>query len=435
MRKMLECSQTKRHRAVLVGAGIAGEEGLAVDMEELRGLCEACDIEPVMELTQNLPREDSAYYIGSGKVAELRQALLLCEGDLVVVNNTLSPSQLANLAHDLEVEVIDRTNLILNIFAERARSKEARMQVDYAKLKYMLPRLVGLRQNLSRQGGTGGSMSNRGSGETQIELDRRHIEKQMAELRRGLREIARNRETQRKKRRQSDLPLVALVGYTNAGKSTLMNRLLRCFSAEEEKQVLAENMLFATLDTTVRRISPKGQRDFLLSDTVGFINRLPHDLVDAFRSTLEEALYSDLLLQVIDYSDPNYRMHMEVTERTLRELGAGHIPRLYVMNKSDVKFSEAELPLLRGDRIYVSSKHGIGIEELLQEIERKLSEGWFTAELRIPYDRGSAENLLREKGRVRSTKYEEDGIHIVVELNQELLQRCKEFLIGIVQGA
>lgn len=431
---MTENSQKMRHRAVLVGAGIAGEEGLAVDMEELRGLCEACGIEPVMELTQNLPREDSAYYIGSGKVAELRQALFLCEGDLVVVNNTLSPSQLANLAHDLEVEVIDRTNLILSIFAERARSKEARMQVDYAKLKYMLPRLVGLRQNLSRQGGTGGSMSNRGSGETQIELDRRHIEKQMAELRRGLREIARNRETQRKKRLQSDLPLAALVGYTNAGKSTLMNQLLRCFSAEE-KQVLAKDMLFATLDTTVRRISPKGQRDFLLSDTVGFINRLPHDLVDAFRSTLEEALYSDLILQVIDYSDPNYRMHMEVTERTLRELGAGHIPRLYVMNKSDLKFPEAELPLLRGDRIYVSSKHGIGMEELLREIERKLSEGWFTVELRIPYDRGSAENLLREKGRVRSTKYEEDGIHIVAELNQELLQRCKEFLIGIVQGA
>lgn len=429
---MVETKKETERRAILVGASIAGEEGLERDMQELRGLCEACGIVPVGELCQNLPREDSAYYIGSGKVEEVKQSLFLNEGDLVVVNNTLSPSQLANLAHDLEVEVIDRTNLILNIFAERARTKEARMQVDYAKLKYMLPRLVGLRQNLSRQGGTGGSMSNKGSGETQIELDRRHIEKQMAELRRGLKEISQNRETQRRKRQQSELPLVALLGYTNAGKSTLMNQMLENFSADTEKQVLAKDMLFATLDTTVRRISPKEQRDFLLSDTVGFINKLPHDLVDAFRSTLEEALYSDLILEVIDYSDENYRMHMEVTERTLKELGAGHIPVLYVMNKADKKLDSSELPMLRGDKIYISAKLGIGLPELLQEIERKLLEGYFTIELLLPYDKGNVENLLREKGRVQSVKYEEDGIHITAEINQELLQRCKDFVLGIV---
>ncbi len=429
---MVETNTEMKRRAILVGASIGGEEGLDIDMQELRGLCEACDVEAVGELTQNLSHEDSAYYIGSGKVEELKQALYLNDGNLVVVNNTLSPSQLANLAHDLEVEVIDRTNLILNIFAERARSREARMQVDYAKLKYMLPRLVGLRQNLSRQGGTGGSMSNKGSGETQIELDRRHIEKQMAELRRGLREITQNRETQRKKRKQSDLPLVALVGYTNAGKSTVMNRMLKEYSSDSEKQVEAKDMLFATLDTTVRRISPKEQKDFLLSDTVGFINKLPHDLVDAFRSTLEEALYADLILEIIDYSDPNYRMHMEVTEKTLKDLGASHIPVLYVMNKSEEKFPISDLPMIRGDKIYLSAKTGTGMEELLQEIERKLLEGYFNAEFLIPYDKGAVENLLREKGRVKSTKYEEDGIHIIAEINQELLQRCKEYLLGIV---
>lgn len=430
---MQETRNEEPRLSVLVGVSIAGDDGLRTDMQELRGLCEACGVTAAAELTQNLAREDSAYYIGSGKVEELKQLIFLNGANMVVFNNTLSPSQLANLSHDLEVEVIDRTNLILNIFAERARSAEARMQVDYAKLKYMLPRLNGLRQNLSRQGGTGGSMSNKGSGEKQIELDRRHIEKQMAELRRGLREISKNRETQRKKRRQSELPLVALVGYTNAGKSTLMNRLLEGYSADTEKQpVFARDMLFATLDTTVRRISPRGHKDFLLSDTVGFINRLPHDLVEAFRSTLEEALYSDLILEIIDYSDPNYRMHMEVTERTLKELGASHIPVLYVMNKSEERLEQGELPRIRGDKLYISAKNNIGIEELVLEIERKLLEGYIPVSLNIPYDKSYMESLIREKGRLRSISYEEDGIYIEAELNQEMMQRCREYLLGIV---
>ncbi len=418
----------KKRRAVLVGACLNNDPDFQVSMTELEGLAEAENLEVVADITQNLDSQDTAYYIGSGKVSELKAIVFEMEADIVIVNNQLSPSQLANLAHDLETEVIDRTNLILNIFADRARSKEAKMQVDYAKLQYMLPRLVGLRQNLSRQGGTGGSMSNKGSGETQIELDRRHIEKQMSELRKQLREIAKNRETQRKKRQNSSIPQVALVGYTNAGKSTLLNKMLKTYCPDEEKEVMVKDMLFATLDTTVRKITPPEHRAFLLSDTVGFINHLPHDLVDAFRSTLEEAVNADLILDVIDYSDENYQMHMDVTAKTLKDLNAGHIPVLYVMNKSDRKYPVSGLPVIRGDKIYISAEKGIGLDSLLQKIDEKLFSGFLTMDLIIPYTKGGIEHDLQERARVISTKYEDDGIHITADLNQEMIKRYKEFI-------
>ncbi|ETP70819.1 GTPase, partial [Lachnospiraceae bacterium JC7] len=202
----------------------------------------------------------------------------------------------------------------------------------------------------------------------QIELDRRHIERQMSELRKQLREITKNRETQRKKRQSSSIPQVALVGYTNAGKSTLLNKMLSTYCPDEEKEVMVKDMLFATLDTTVRKITPTDHRAFLLSDTVGFINHLPHDLVDAFRSTLEEAVNADLILEIIDYSDDNYQMHMDVTAKTLKDLNAGHIPVLYIMNKSDRKYPVSELPIVRGDKIYISAEKGIGLDALLNKI-------------------------------------------------------------------
>lgn len=418
-----------KRKTILVGVCFNGNPNFETSMQELYGLAEAENLEVVADVTQNLSYEDSAYFMGSGKVQELKGLVYTEKADLVVFNNALSPKQLANLAHDLEVEVIDRTNLILNIFADRARTKEAKMQVDYAKLKYMLPRLVGLRQNLSRQGGTGGSMSNKGSGEQQIELDRRHIEKQMAELRRNLKEVEQSRETQRKRRQQSGIPLVALVGYTNAGKSTLMNEMIRRYCPDEEKEVMVKDMLFATLDTTVRKITPGEHRDFLLSDTVGFINELPHDLVNAFHSTLEEAVFADLILEVIDYSDPNYQMHMDVTAKTLKELGAGSIPILYVMNKSD-KVMDEKLPVLRGEsKIYLSAAQGEGIPELVKMIEDKLFAGFITMDLVIPYTEGQIENDLRERARVLETKYEEDGIHMKADLNQEMLKRYRVYLV------
>ena len=418
-----------KRKTILVGVCFNGNPNFETSMQELYGLAVAENLEVVADVTQNLSYEDSAYFMGSGKVQELKGLVYTEKADLVVFNNALSPKQLANLAHDLEVEVIDRTNLILNIFTDRARTKEAKMQVDYAKLKYMLPRLVGLRQNLSRQGGTGGSMSNKGSGEQQIELDRRHIEKQMAELRRNLKEVEQSRETQRKRRQQSGIPLVALVGYTNAGKSTLMNEMIRRYCPDEEKEVMVKDMLFATLDTTVRKITPGEHRDFLLSDTVGFINELPHDLVNAFHSTLEEAVFADLILEVIDYSDPNYQMHMDVTAKTLKELGAGSIPILYVMNKAD-KVMDEKLPVLRGEsKIYLSAAQGEGIPELVKMIEDKLFAGFITMDLVIPYTEGQIENDLRERARVLETKYEEDGIHMKADLNQEMLKRYRVYLV------
>lgn len=418
----------KKRKAVLVGACLNNDPDFSVSMKELEGLAAAENLEVVADITQNLDSLDSAYYIRSGKVQELKAAVWEMDADIVIVNNQLSPSQLANLAHDLEIEVIDRTNLILNIFADRARTKEAKMQVDYAKLQYMLPRLVGLRQNLSRQGGTGGSMSNKGSGETQIELDRRHIEKQMSELRKQLREVTKNRETQRKKRQNSTIPQVALVGYTNAGKSTLLNKMIETYCPDEEKEVMVKDMLFATLDTTVRKITPPDHRVFLLSDTVGFINDLPHDLVDAFRSTLEEAVNADLILEVIDYSDDNYQLHMDVTAKTLKDLNAGHIPVIYLMNKSDRKYPLSELPIVRGDKIYISADKGIGIEALLKMIDEKLFSDYITMELLIPYTKGDIQHDLQERARVISTKYEEDGIHITADLNQEMIKRYRDFL-------
>lgn len=463
--------------ALLPAAGSATGKQTPIDPEdaffsELRGLCESCGITPVGELAQRLAAEDSAYYIGRGKVEELKNRIFLDDADLVVFNNTLSPSQLANLSHDLEVEVIDRTTLILNIFAERARTMEAKLQVDYARMQYMLPRLVGLRQNLSRQGGTGGSLSNKGSGETQIELDRRHILNRMASIRRSMKEIEKNRTIQRKRRQRSGLPLIALVGYTNAGKSTLMNRFLELSAAygnpyshdsapalretgqsgqkdqsrqserqsftmktmKREKQVFAKDMLFATLDTTVRRITPENGRPFLLSDTVGFIRDLPHGLVDAFRSTLEEVVCADLILEVVDGSDPSCSSHIEVTDKVLEELGAGGIPRIYVMNKAD-RAGEAgaglgapDNILFLHDRVQISAASGAGIPKLLGMIQERLSEGYYPCSLIIPYSEGAVERILREQAVVEEVRYEEDGIHVRGRLGQAMLQRYKAYI-------
>lgn len=399
----------EERKALLVGVNLDDGTDFLQSMEELGSLAEACFMEVVGQVVQNLPTINKGLYIGTGKVVEVRETVEELQADVVIFDNALSPMQLRNLQQELEVEVIDRTSLILDIFSERAQTSEAKMQVEIARLQYMLPRLVGLRTSLGRQGG-GSGLSNKGSGEKKLELDRRRIEHRISELRKALETVSQERETQRKQRMQSEIPRVTLVGYTNAGKSTLLNVLIDEYVGDDTKKVLEKDMLFATLDTTVRKITPKNHKPFLLSDTVGFINQLPHNLVKAFRSTLEEAKYANLLLEVIDFSDKNYKDHMRVTEETLKEIGAGEVPVIYVFNKADLV--EVSIPKVKDHKIFMSAKHKVGLEELLQLIETFLLKDYVECDMLIPYADGRALAALTESAEILKTDYEPEGTRI-----------------------
>lgn len=415
-------------RALLVGIQLNNGEDYALSLEELESLANACEMEVVGIVEQNLSEIHKAFYIGTGKVEEVREEAEAQNVDVVVFDNSLSPMQIRNLQERIGKPILDRSTLILDIFARRARSGEAKLQVEVARLQYMLPRLVGLHVALSRQGGGSGSMSNKGAGEKKLELDRRVLEHRLAEYRRELKELGAQRLTQRKQRAASGMPRVALVGYTNAGKSTLLNAMLDLYGVDEidveEKKVMEKDMLFATLDTTVRKIAPEGHHAFLLSDTVGFIHKLPHHLVEAFHSTLEEAKEADILLQVIDYSDSHYKEQIAVTERTLKELGAEGIPMLYLYNKAD-KVSADDipgcpavengdvsscLPVVTQDSIYLSARKKIGMEELVCLMEKKLAGDYQECTFLIPYTDGRAVSYLNENAVVYSTAYQEDGV-------------------------
>ncbi len=409
-------------RALLVGANLNNEEDFEASLKELGALAQACDMEVAAVTAQTLQEVHKAFYIGTGKVDEVRELAEECDADVIIFDNSLSPMQLRNLQERLEKPVLDRSALILDIFADRARSREAKLQVEVARLQYMLPRLVGLHAALSRQGGGSGTLSNKGAGETKLELDRRVLERRLTQLRRELKEVGRERETQRKRRMRSGIPRVALVGYTNAGKSTLLNAMLDLYAADEgdvkQKKVMEKDMLFATLDTTVRKISPEEHHPFLLSDTVGFIHKLPHDLVEAFHSTLEEAREADILLQVVDYSDGRYREQIAVTNRTLREIGAEAVPMLYVYNKADLRVPD-RIPVVKEDSIYLSAKNRVGMEELVGLIEKKLSDGYQECTLLIPYTDGRAVSYLNEHGIVYETEYLEEGVRMRLNCRKE----------------
>lgn len=364
----------EKERALLLGVNLNDGEDFERSMQELASLAEACNMEVADVTMQNLPQLHNALYMGKGKLAEVRQYLEQNPVDVLIFDRSLSPSQQRNLQDVLDYPILDRTTLILEIFATRAQTREAKLQVESARLQYVLPRLVGMHKALSRQGG-GSGLANKGAGEKKLELDRRRIEKRMAELRKELDKISRERETQRKQRQGSGIPRVALVGYTNAGKSTLMNKMLDKYTRDASKKVLEKDMLFATLDTTVRRIKVGQGEEFLLSDTVGFIHQLPTALVKAFRSTLEEAREADVLLHVLDYSDESYRKQRQVTEETLKDLGAGDIPVIYVYNKADRCMDTKELPVIRDNRIYMSARTGAGIPELVELIQKNCRRG------------------------------------------------------------
>lgn len=415
------CGQTTR--AILVG--ISFEEDTGASMKELEGLTEAAGAQVLGQMVQSRERPDKATYLGKGKVEELAEMCGNMEANTVIFNNELSGAQIRNLENAVGVTVLDRTILILDIFAERASSAEGRLQVELAQLQYRLPRLAGFGKSLSR---TGGGIGTRGPGEKKLEIDRRHIQSRMDEIRKEIREVQKSREVQRSRREKSEIPVVALVGYTNAGKSAMMNALLRK-TEKEEKSVMEKNMLFATLDVSQRKIRLDTNREFILIDTVGFVSRLPHSLVEAFKGTLEEVLYADLLVEVVDASSEDCEFNMSVTETVLREIGAGDIPHIVAFNKMDLVESEDKLPIVPQKTFCVSAKEDSGIDELIEAVGSVIYADLRTAELLIPYAQGQISSYLCEKCTVHRMDYRDEGTYFSVDLNTADYNRLTPYFI------
>ena len=415
------------YRAIIVGLQWKGDISQAMD--ELEGLCQADGIEVVARMEQSLPKPNTATLIGKGKVEELALLCSNMEIDTAVFNDELSGIQIRNLEEALGVRVIDRTILILDIFADRATSKEGKLQVELAQLQYRMPRLTGFGKSLSR---LGGGIGTRGPGEKKLETDRRHIAGRIDDIREELAKAGKTRKTQKAEREKSQMPVVALVGYTNSGKSMLMNRLIETFeedadSPEESKTVKSQDMLFATLDTAHRRISVGKGMDFILIDTVGFVSGLPHNLVEAFKSTLEEVKDADLLIHVVDNARGEDRdFQIDVTNRVISQLGAGSTRMLMAYNKMDIA-PDRLLDASKGDAVYISAKTGEGIDELVSKIKESVFEDMIEASLLIPYDKGSIVSYICENAEVRSIDYKENGTLVTGNFKEQDFNRYKQY--------
>ena len=415
-----ETKQAK-NRAVLVGLNAhclsAEENADDTSMEELADLLETAGGVCVGTVFQNKDAPDPRTFIGEGKAAEVKELVGAMGADMVVVDNPLSPSQQRVLSEELGVQVLDRAALILDIFAQRARTREGRLQVELAQYQYLLPRLLGMWTHLERQEAAIGT---RGPGETQLETDRRHIRRKIQKLREELEQVRRVRATQRTRREKNEVPVVAIVGYTNAGKSTLLNRLTGA-------DIPANNRLFDTLDTTTRTLEISDTCTVLLSDTVGFIRKLPHHLVEAFKATLEELSYADLLLHVIDASNPLWREQAAVVEQLIVELGAEQTPRIDVFNKCD-KFTGDILPH-GADIVSISAKTGQGLDELLEKIGGRLDTGACRVVLRLPYDQGGVVDMLHRQAKVERVDYGE-AIEVEAVCTPVQLGRLKDYIVS-----
>lgn len=413
-------------KAILVGSDT--KESL----EELRDLTEACDIPVLKTVFQSRNKVDAAYFIGRGKVLEIAAMRQVERANVIIFDDELSGSQVRNLEAALGAKVIDRTTLILEIFATRAKSKEAKIQVELAQLKYRLSRLQGLGTILSR---TGGGIGTRGPGEKKLETDRRHIMETVYDLKDELKKIKKTRDVQREKRNKENIPKVSLVGYTNAGKSTLRNVLCDIAANKENRikeKVFEANMLFATLDTTTRALTLSKKGVITLTDTVGFVRKLPHDLVEAFKSTLEEVIFSDLLCHVIDSSSDASVEQYEAVNEVLKELGVINKETILVLNKIDQATEEqiAKIKEAIGDNevIEISAREKINLDELLNLVEEKLPYNYRKVEYLIPYEKGDIQSFLHRNARILEEEYKDDGTYMVAEVDDEVFNKTKEYV-------
>lgn len=411
-------NEPSRERALLVALD-TGEYDAETSLAELGELTETAGAEPAFTLTQKRPSPEASTCIGSGMAAEAAELVKREELNLCIFDRELTPTQIRNLEELFGVRVIDRTMLILDIFAQRARSREGKLQVELAQLRYMLPRLSGQGAALSR---LGGGIGTRGPGETKLETDRRHIRRRIGKLKEQLEESEAARTVTEKRRKKNGIVTVALVGYTNAGKSTLMNRLTQA-------GVLAEDKLFATLDPTARAMKLPNGKNVMLVDTVGLIRRLPHHLVEAFKSTLEQAANADILLNICDASSPECGEHLRVTEDLLQSLGAGGSPVIPVMNKWDAVEDEQSVPRLAG-AVRISALKGEGIQQLLRAVEENLPEKTFDVELLLPFSRSGLAAKLRDEGAVLFEEYVPEGLRLTARVDQRLYSTVKEYDIN-----
>lgn len=409
-------NKEKSERAVLCSVD-TGRFDAEVSIDELEELCRTADAEVIAKVIQVRPAPDAALFLGVGKLDEIKEFYKYEDIDLLIFDDELTPSQQRNIENYTGFRVIDRTTLILDIFAQRARSREGKLQVELAQLKYMLPRLVGKGSSLSR---LGGGIGTRGPGESKLESDRRHIRRRIEAISEELKAVEKRRNQMRRRREKDGVETVVIVGYTNAGKSTLMNRLT-------DAGVLAENKLFATLDPTSRALSLPSGREVMLIDTVGLIRRLPHNLVEAFKSTLEEAACADVILNVCDASSPDCAEHLRVTNELLSELGAADIPVVSVMNKSDLLY-DADSVMTLGDSVFISALHGNGIDALLAAIDRALPPDRRRCVFLFPYDDMSPSSLVREDSTVFGEEYTENGLKIDALCSVKIANKLSKYV-------
>lgn len=412
--------EKKMESAVLVGLSCPAfgpdEDSDETTLAELEALLETAGGQCVAKVLQNRPSPDARTFIGEGKAEEVGQLVQANQADLVVFDNELSPSQMRTLEEIAGCTVLDRSALILDIFAQRARTGEGKLQVELAQYQYILPRLAGLGKSMSR---LGGGIGTRGPGESKLESDRRHIRRRIDKLKQDLEQVRQVRAVQRRQRKKTELPLVAIVGYTNAGKSTLLNLLTGA-------GIEANDRLFDTLDPTTRKKRISDTQEILLSDTVGFIRKLPHHLVSAFKATLEELTYADLLLHVVDISDPNWEMHVQTVEKVVAQLGAQEIPRITVFNKAD---KCDILPYVTQECVLFSAKTGRGIETLLSEVEKALGKGRHQMQLLIPYSDGAILDDLHRQAQILHQQYTEEGTRVEAIVDDKICGRLQKYKI------